>query len=1823
MKALALRSTSAAQALVATLLLCGAAPGCNEKVVRTTSLALRATLADPSFRLDFIKSVELLITAKDPAASLDPPETPATPATYNGIELEVQASDFDGNGKRETRLLMTKNPFAAASPTAAPELFLVFQSQSAGTNSMRLTLNVYGDSHRLIASGTTDKNVENNDIVTVDGERKQVELRVRCSTDFSCSTGNSAPVLLPIAGVELNEGETKSVPLVATDPNGHDITFGLEFPTGSKGAELITLKSTTVTVTDPTTGASTAKATYSVEVQPTYAHAGVYAVTVTATDAGTPQLTARQSFNVTVSNSNRPPSILKIGAFPATTSVTYTVNENEQVVFTVEASDPDPTGNSLTYTMTGAPETAVLNPTTGFFQWTPAFTLVNATQRSRDFPITFTATDSEPDAGLSASVVVNITVVNVNRAPVFNAMPQPEQREEGSPLTVQLNASDPDGDPLSYTAEWRDGIFPPSLPVATTALDPATGVFSWTPLRTDQRTSPYRIRYTVSDTAGGVITADSTIQILNHNYVPELSATESTAVGSRRCTTNASGALSCSPFENESVSLSIAVADDPEDTITELSVSPAPTGSSLVVAADKRSATFTWLTSYSAGGTTPFNLTFTAVDQNGGVGTLVVPVTVQDVNRPPTLTLTEVATGSARCSGSDPVQCVIAETDATAGAQASSGLKLNVVVSDDPNETISSLTYELTSSVVPEGAYGFVAQSADNTSAQFVFSPTYADAVNAAQTSHIFRVTALDAKGLSTSKTIHVVVTNTNRPPTLSFANASAALCASGTGTVADPLRCALNEGQELAFDVRVTENDPDDRVNLFTMSAPTATGATFVPNTDNTSGAFRWTPSFFQGGYSTSPDLVKSYTATFSAQDAQNASVQAVAVITVNNVNRAPLLTVLSGSVDATTVCKGDTAPSCYLNHNGNLGETLLLRLAVADPDNNSVTVNYTSEDLPQIGPVYDPVLRIFSFTPQSLPVSPDGDTFHATFTATDNDPVDPKTATLVVTIRVNAANQPPTLTRLSCPVSVAAGQSVFCTIAIDDPDPRQTSLSIQASFINGGSFSYNSVAKLGTFIMVPPLTDSGMFQVDFTGSDGTLETVDRYLFHVQRTDIAVPAAFPVIASPLTDMDYLSPYLYTVNGGFLSAYNVVSASSVNPPKNILVPAGAKQVRLEPTSNLAFVLGTALKAYTLSASGPGALVTKYNLPDGPAAEHLAVRSVSSGGVTTTYAYVGFPALNQLDVVRFSACANFAAAVCPLRVKSLSNAMPAGGFSRLEVIGDYLVVVGPTTMRFYSTGQETLTLAAEVAASGFLFGALSDSVGRFAWELRGGGTSLVIAIPAHVERSWDGFALLTLEYPALRNVTQSTRPTAGISHAVARVGTGPTAPLLTAAGVSDVRRFSEAGLSLGGVSLAGDDYTDIFTSGNLAFATSSGANAALSLLDVSIPTNPIKGAERTLFGERAGGPAVYTNPSASLTVLYVPRNQSGVEVYDLTQLSSAGAPVNQLLPTGSQLDDVALHGTHLLAWEDTMTVAGKKHVAFFDLATNPIAPVEKATQGFEFVNEAVRLIPFRGTAGQYYVYAIGRLCKPNCTAPNVPLAGVWLLELTSAGPTLRNDTTSAGVPISIDVGTNIPGGRPGVAINGAALYTTTLSGPRQLLVYDITNPKVAVQRAERTVDLSRVDVGVTPRLVYGSGVLALLGSSGAKVAAFASVSSTDPTLVTLGGILNGLGDTIAGAIPSATRAYLSSSQLGIIRVDLSDLAHPRIAGAQEAPNNVVTDLAFHRYPAKRCCDGVNPCSSALTCTSDAQCAGTTGARCSDLDVLVAAEPQNVTVFELLR
>jgi hypothetical protein len=92
---------------------------------------------------------------------------------------------------------------------------------------------------------------------------------------------------------------------------------------------------------------------------------GAYFVTIRVTDSGVPVLSDAETISITVREVNSAPVLNPIG--------NKIVNESTLVTFTATAVDTDDPVQTLTYSLDpGAPATAVINPSSGVFTWTPS-----------------------------------------------------------------------------------------------------------------------------------------------------------------------------------------------------------------------------------------------------------------------------------------------------------------------------------------------------------------------------------------------------------------------------------------------------------------------------------------------------------------------------------------------------------------------------------------------------------------------------------------------------------------------------------------------------------------------------------------------------------------------------------------------------------------------------------------------------------------------------------------------------------------------------------------------------------------------------------------------------------------------------------------------------------------------------------------------------------------------------------------------------------------------------------------------------------------------------------------------------------------------------------------------------------------------------------------------------------------------------------------------------------------------------------------------------------------------------------------------------------
>jgi len=182
---------------------------------------------------------------------------------------------------------------------------------------------------------------------------------------------------------------------------------------------------------------------------------------------------------------NNPPVLDSIG--------NKTVGEGALLEFTVTATDPND-GDVLTLSGSNLPPGASFDATTGIFSWTPGYD-----QAGNYENVEFSVIDNGDPVEVDVELIT-ITVGDVNRAPVFVAI-APKDVLEDQILTFAVQATDPDGDNVGYTAE--------SLPFGAN-FDATTQMFSWTPDFTQE--GNYTVSFVATD--DGVPNLSTNAQVL-------------------------------------------------------------------------------------------------------------------------------------------------------------------------------------------------------------------------------------------------------------------------------------------------------------------------------------------------------------------------------------------------------------------------------------------------------------------------------------------------------------------------------------------------------------------------------------------------------------------------------------------------------------------------------------------------------------------------------------------------------------------------------------------------------------------------------------------------------------------------------------------------------------------------------------------------------------------------------------------------------------------------------------------------------------------------------------------------------------------------------------------------------------------------------------------------------------------------------------------------------------------------------------------------------------------------------------------------------------
>jgi PKD repeat protein len=385
--------------------------------------------------------------------------------------LDLQAIDIDGNVL--DRMSITKRALAGNLPptvnaTATPStglapLTVQFQATAVDPEHSALTYEwTFGD-------GTTST-AQNPSHVYVNPGSYNVTVTVRDDL------GRGASDLLSVTATPANQPpqvaatatpNTGAAPLAvafranATDPDGDALTYAWNFRDGAT--------------------ASTANP------QHTFAAVGTYDVALLVTDSR--GATTNQTLRITVA-ANQPPQVAAT-ATPTSGIAPLTV------VFQANASDKE--SDALTYAWSFDDGGTASTPTA---QHTFA--------ASDGYDVVLTVTDAR---GATTSQTIQITV-NPNQPPQVAATATPTSGMAPLSVAFQANASDPEGDALTYAWSFRDGG------TASTA----------NPQHTFAAAGTYDVALLVTD-ARGAVTSRTLRITANANQPPQVAATATPTSG--------------------------------------------------------------------------------------------------------------------------------------------------------------------------------------------------------------------------------------------------------------------------------------------------------------------------------------------------------------------------------------------------------------------------------------------------------------------------------------------------------------------------------------------------------------------------------------------------------------------------------------------------------------------------------------------------------------------------------------------------------------------------------------------------------------------------------------------------------------------------------------------------------------------------------------------------------------------------------------------------------------------------------------------------------------------------------------------------------------------------------------------------------------------------------------------------------------------------------------------------------------------------------------------------------------------------------------------
>jgi hypothetical protein len=192
------------------------------------------------------------------------------------------------------------------------------------------------------------------------------------------------------------------------------------------------------------------------------------------------------------------------------------------LAYSYQATAVDPDGDPLTFSLVSGPAGMAVDAKLGLVTWSP---------QSSDLGTESVAIQVADGRGGTAvqDYTITTTMAPPNRPPVFTSTPVVDA-SVSTPYTYQATATDPDGDPLTFSLASG----PPAL-----SIDPHSGLVTWTPTAAEVGTDDVTLQ--VSDGQGGTATQTYTVgvQLAPGDHPPRIISTPVTMISSSNALTPA------------------------------------------------------------------------------------------------------------------------------------------------------------------------------------------------------------------------------------------------------------------------------------------------------------------------------------------------------------------------------------------------------------------------------------------------------------------------------------------------------------------------------------------------------------------------------------------------------------------------------------------------------------------------------------------------------------------------------------------------------------------------------------------------------------------------------------------------------------------------------------------------------------------------------------------------------------------------------------------------------------------------------------------------------------------------------------------------------------------------------------------------------------------------------------------------------------------------------------------------------------------------------------------------------------------------------------